>query len=413
MIKPTLLLSVVSLTLACSLAQAEDWPRWRGPRGDGISMETNIQDKWPADGLRKLWSHKVGIGFASPVAVEGKVYLFTLEGKSERLTCYDAQSGNVIWQQEYQGGWTAASSFPGTRATPWIENGRIYTYGGASDLVARNLADGKELWRTNIFKETGVREALTWGQASSPLIVGDLIYVQNGKGGPVAVAVNKNDGKIAWKAQAVGLGGYAQPVLIDVEGTRQLIVFGGEIVYALNPQTGATIWQQPWETKYEVNATTPVYRDGHLLVTSGYDSGSMMLKVGPAGATKLWEHRGSAGNKHVKSRFQGVILEGDNLYANSEGTLRCMSWPDGKIKWENRAVRLGAGGSIVKAGDKLIALGERGTLYLFKATPEGSEKISELEVAEGDRNWATPLIYNGKLYVKTIDEFICFDVKAQ
>lgn len=411
MMKRTIL-AAAGLVLASSLTvNGENWPKWRGPRGDGISQETGLLAQWPEGGPKRVWSVKVGEGFSSPVAVDGKIYLTSVHGKKEILQAFDAATGKVLWEQSTDSGWDG--DYTGSRATPTIEGDRIYTFTGRSELICRELATGKEIWRLNVMKATGAKKHLTWGCASSPLIVGDLIYVQNVQDGPVAVAVNKRNGQIAWQAEAKALGGYAHPVLIEVEGVKQLIVFGGDAVWALNPRTGKTIWTQPWKTQYDVNASTPTYADGHLFVASAYDAGSLMLKVSATAAERVWEYRGSKANKHIRSRFQGFVLEGNNLYANAEGTLKCMSWPDGAIKWEAKGIRLGMGGGFVRVEDKFIALSERGQLMLIKASPDGAHLVSSVEITDGDKNWSTPTVYNGKLYVKTMEELICLDVSGK
>src|SRR5207253_400300 len=97
-------------------SNATEWPKWRGPLGDGISREANLADKWPDSGAPLLWSADVGIGYSSPIAANGRVYLFTLNDDIETLTCFDANSGQIVWNQEGVKGRT--NSYPGTRATP-------------------------------------------------------------------------------------------------------------------------------------------------------------------------------------------------------------------------------------------------------------------------------------------------------
>ena len=385
---------------------AEDWPRWRGPRGDGISRE-NVSTDFPPGGPRQLWAADVGIGYSSPVAAAGRVYLFTLNNKKETLTAFDAASGQILWSNESPGD-RFTGGYPGTRATPTIDGDAVYTYGGSGALTRRDLATGKPRWHVNILQATGSQN-LGWGTASSPLVTDDAVYVQAGKGGAVAVAVKKDDGSVLWQSEARGTGGYAHPLLADVAGTPQLIVFGGKAVYGMNPATGRTLWQQPWETSYDVNAATPVYRDGHLLVSSEYGHGCMMLRLSQGGAEKLWE------SKEVQSKFPGMILDGDALYANSSGTIKCLTWPDGKLLWAARdpKLRLGPGGSIVRfGGDRLLALSERGNLSICRATPGGIELLSQAEVLDSREAWATPLLYAGRLYAKGDTEFICFDLSG-
>jgi outer membrane protein assembly factor BamB len=422
------ILGASSLAFALSPSGSADWSKWRGPQGDGIVREGNLATQWPAAGPKKVWSAKVGGGHASPVVANGIVYLFTRDEEKnlEVLTAYQAADGKVVWQQESAGGYNAQSdpSWHGTRTTPSIDGHVIYTYGGSGDLIARELADGKEIWHLNVLQETKAK-ILEWGEASSPLVAGEMIYVQGGigKGAPVAVAVNKADGKILWQSEAKGSdegknsmkggtgGGYAAPILASVGGKNQLVVLGGVAVYGMDPTTGKKLWEEPWLTSYDVNATTPVYQEPKLFISTGYGRGCMMLELSGTGAKKLWE------NKTLSSKFPQVILDRGYLYGNSSGALKCLKWDDGKVAWElsrSKSEGLGEGGSLVRFGDYLILLGERGKLTLGKATPEGFTKISGVDkIVEGKNVWATPTIANGMLYVKGLEELVCLDISGK
>ena len=392
---------------ATSFVAVEDWPRWRGPRGDQISRETSILDNFPEGAPPQLWAADVGIGYSSPVAQAGRVYLFTLNERKEVLTAFDAHSGRIRWS-DASGDSMWAGGYPGTRATPTIDVDAVYTYGGAGELVCRDLETGSPRWRLNVLKLTHSRN-LGWGTASTPLIVGDSVIVQSGKDGAVAVAVNKMDGNVLWQSEARGVGGYAHPVFADVPGRPQVVLFAGEQVLGVDPARGKTLWSEPWQTNYDVNAATPLYRDGHLLVSSEYGHGSMMLRLDAGGAKKLWER------KEVQSKFPNLILDGDVVYANSGGTIMCMDWPDGKILWEAKdlKLRLGAGGSLTRVGDRLVAMSERGKLSICRASPEGIQLLAQAQVLDGREVWSTPLIYGGRLYAKGDTEFVCFDLSGK
>jgi outer membrane protein assembly factor BamB len=398
-------------TAAAGAPAAEEWPQWRGPRGDGISRETIAATKWPKDGPKQLWSAKVGIGHSTPVVAGGKVYLFHLLGDQDTLTCFDAQSGTEAWSASASKGWTEVRNYPGSRATPTIDGKRIYTYGGAGDLVAWDLDSGKPAWHLNVLKETGA-EPLTWGQASSPFVVGDRIFVQSGAGGPVAVAVNKNTGKIDWKSEP-GMGGYATIIQADVGGKPQLIVFGGQALYGMDPQTGKTLWQTPWPTEYDVNAATPVYHEGKLFITSAYNkppARCAQFAVSSGGVKKLWE------NRDLTCRFQPPVLDRGYLYGNSEGTVRCLNWADGRVQWEAKGgdTKIGMGGSLLRLGDdKIITLSDHGELALMQATPKGVKLLTKSKLFDGGTIWSTPIVYDGKLYAKGMEEFVCLDVSGK
>lgn len=406
-IKTLAALGIVALsTLA---ARAEDWPKWLGPRGDGITRETGLIEKWPEGGPKQVWAvPNIGIGYSSPVAVDGKLYLFALNdgAKQDVLYCLDAATGKEIWKQAYDNGY--AADFKGTRATPLIDGQFIYTYGGNGQLTCRQLADGKQVWQTNVMKETGGSN-LQWGLASAPLLYDGKLHVQAGKNAPILVAVDAKSGKIVWQSDK-GLGGYAHPIIAEVEGKKQMIAFGGDAVWGFDADSGKTLWKETWQTKYDVNAMTPLYRDGHLFISSNYDRGCMMLKLSAGGAQKLWE------NKNMKSHFQPMIFDNGVFYGNSQGALTCMAWPTGDIKWQAKepAMRLGNGGSLNRFGDKLITMSERAKLTLLKATPGGFEVISQVDrLFDGNQIWSTPLIYNGKLYCKGTSELVCLDISGK
>ena len=386
---------------------AEDWPKWLGPRGDNISKE-EVAAEWPADGPKQLWEAPVGEGHASPVAHAGKVYVFALNGDDEVLTCFDANSGAIALKQGY--GIGKKADYPGTRATPTIEGDRIYTLGEDGELTCRQLEDGNEVWRTNVLRETGSR-MLGWGCASSPLIVGDKIYVQTGEGGPIAVAVNKADGKVAWKSEAKNKAGFASLVHADVDGKPQILIFAGKALGGLDPETGKTLWSQDFHTRYDVNAATPVFHDGRALFTAEYDTGrAAMYEVKAKSAKKVWE------NKNLKSKFQPVVLDDGYVYGNDGGNVVCVKWDDGKLAWraQEKEFRLGSGGSLVRVGgDKLITLSEKGRLSLMQATPKAYKLLGQVELFDADQIWASPLVYDGKLYCKGRDQIVCLDVSGK
>lgn len=407
------MLVLVGLVLAvlAGIGRGEEWPKWMGPNGDGISHEP-IADKWPGNGPKKLWEQKVGVGYASPIALDGKVYLFYQAGNQDTLGAFDAESGKVLWTQGYQATMKADPSgpqdtnrefgVPVVLATPTIDNGKIYSYGAGGDLVCRKLADGSEIWHISTLKELN-ESILQWAEASAPLVTDKFVYVQCGSGGPTAIAVDKETGKIAWKSQAQTVASYAAATIIDVQGTKQLIIDAGEQLYGMNLQTGATIWSLPWTNRPKINAATPVYKDGHLFVSADYQIGCMMVAVSPGSAKVEWK------NTSIQQKFQPAILDNGYLYTNSEGTLKCMRWPDGKIMWENN-MRLGSGGSVVRDGDKLIVMSERGKLNLVQATPESSKVISSVQMFDFSQTWSTPLIYRGKLYTMGKDTLVCLDI---
>jgi outer membrane protein assembly factor BamB len=178
----------------------------------------------------------------------------------------------------------------------------------------------------------------------------------------------------------------------------------------MDPQSGKALWTAPWQTDYDVNASTPVYRDGRLFITSNYDHGCAMYSLNELGSKKEWE------NKQVQSKFQPTILDGDRLYASDAGTLKCLHWPDGKLLWtaERGEPRLNDGGSFVLVGhDKIIALSERGRLFLLDVQPTGVKIAGQVNLFDESNVWSMPLVYHGKIYAKGKQELVCLLVSGQ
>jgi len=406
----TLLLITAACLVGTAVLHAEEWPNWMGPKGDNISTEA-IAPSWPASGPREVWQQPVGLGYSSPLGLDGKIYLFSQVGRDDTLTVFDAGSGKTVWKQAYAGTIEAKAvqsknpdnGLPLVLATPVIDAERIYTYGGGGDLVCRKLDGGAEIWHINVLKELN-ETILNWAQSSTPLLTEKTVIVQGGNNGSTCAAFDKTTGKLVWKSEAQTVGGYAHPIIVDVQGKSELIVFGNDTLYGMTPEEGETLWSFPWVNKAQVNAMTPKYRDGYLFIATDYQQGCMMIQLAPDGtAKKLWA------NKNIEQRFQPGILEGDYYYANSEGTLKCMHWPDGKIQWENN-LRLGPGGSVMRAGDKLIVMSERGKLFLVQADPKGSKVISQKQMFDFSQVWSSPVIYHGKLYTMGKDSLVCLDI---
>ena len=434
MVRMKWLAPVVLLSVPPTCASAEEWPQWRGPRNDGIVQGEKIADAWPKEGPPRLWEAQAGVGFSSPVAVDGKVYLFALEGGKDTTYAFDAEKGTSIWKEQadslYQGEMPDAALSPdwtGTRASPVIVGDRIYTYGFRGDLVCRELATGKVVWHTNVVIETDTKP-VTWGQGSNPLIDGDFIYVQGGINGPTAVCLDKKTGKVVWTSEnlppntsmndpdtygkgEMDKGGYARPILVDVKGTKQLIVFGGEALWAFDPKDGKTLWSVPWPTEYDVNAATPIYHEGKLFITSAYGkppARCAQFELSPSGAKEVWK------NNQLTAKYQPPIFENGYFYGNSEGNVRCLNWQDGKTLWTAKD-RINQGGSLVRiAPDKLLMFSDIGKATLARATPKGYEKLGEFQAVERTGNaWSTPLVYRGKMYVKGRNDVVCYDISGR
>ena len=187
-----------------------DWPRWRGPNGDGISPETDWNPKALENGPKIVWKKNVGMGY-----IKGK----------DVVSCLEAETGKEKWQFSYP---CELGQYSGPRATPCVDGDAVYTMSQEGDLHRFRAADGKVQWHINIVEAFKVY-APSWGFAGSPVVEGDLVILNAGVNG---IAVDKKTGKKIWVSGS-GAGGYATPVMYDYEGKRHAAIFGQKALYAV------------------------------------------------------------------------------------------------------------------------------------------------------------------------------------
>jgi len=385
-------------------AHALDWPRWRGPDLNGISKETGWLATWPAEGPKQLWKANVGIGFSSIAVSQGRAYTMGNQANQDTVFCFDAETGKEVWKHTYPAKLGAQSYEGGPHATPTVEAGRVYTLSKWGEIVCLDGETGKSIWSKNVARESGAKVP-TWGFAGSVLVQGDTLYVNVGKAG---MALAKADGKILWNTGPEPAG-YATPVPITVGGQAALAVFGSKALFALDPKTGKELWSHPWKTSWDVNAADPILQGDALFISSGYDHGGALLRLGGGAPSVVWE------KKDMRNHYNSCVLLDGHLYGFDEkGDLRCLDWSNGAVKWsESSLKKKDQQGSLMAADGKLIALGPNGELVIAEATPAGFKPISRAQVLDG-KCWTMPVLANGRLYCRNAaGDLVCLDVKGR
>ena len=394
---------VFTTMLACNTAHAEsgsgDWPRWRGPNGNGISTETDWNPASLTDRPNIVWRVSVGYGFSS-IAVKGK-YLYTMgnSGKKDTVYCLDVTNGEVVWQFSYD---CRLGEYPGPRATPTVDDGRVYTLSQEGHLFCLNAKNGKVVWKAHLVKDFGVGSP-TWGFAGSPVIDGDLLLLNAGVSG---IALDKKSGKKVW-VSGPGIGGYAAPVPFNINGKRYAAIFGKTALYGVELETGKGLWFYPWKTGYDVNAADPLIAGNRIFISSNYGSGCAMLEINDNKPHVLWKN--GKFNSHFSSFIfiNGYIYGNDGAAFSDRGVFRCLEADSGKEMW---ASDLGFG-SLIAVNDKLVMLNSTGDLIIAEATPEAYVEIARAEDILPRKCWPPPVFANGRIYLRNDKgEVVCIDV---
>ena len=280
------------------------------------------------------------------------------------------------------------------------------------EVVCLDADSGKEIWRLNILKKFDAKN-IRWGLAESPLVDGKHVICCPGGPETAVVALDKKTGEVAWKSASANGDptGYATPLLIECGGLRILLAMTGMALIGVNADSGELLFRHEHITHHEVNATTPLYHDGRIFITSGYGVGSEMLKLAvngkKASVSRLWE------NKDLDNHHGGVILVDGYIYGTAfKGKWVCLDWDSGKTMY----VEAGVGkGSLTCAEGMLYTLGENGKMGLVRAKPERHEVVSQFAIPKGGDGpiWAYPVVCGGRLYIRHDDFLYAYDIKKK
>ena len=388
--------------LAFGTTLAADWPHWRGPNRDGISAETGWSTPKSAS-PKVVWKAAVGTGFASFAVADGRVYTTGNADNKDTVFCFDAATGKEVWEHSYDADLGDKYFEGGTTATPTVAEGKVYQLSRWGDVFCFDAATGKVLWSKNVQKETDARIP-DWGFGGSPLVWKDLLILNVGQGG---LALNKKDGKIVWESDDRN-SGYSTPYPVQRGGKTEIILGSGRTYVAVDAATGAKIWEHAWNTSYGVNAADPVVQGDLVFISSGYNKGAALLKMGGAEPSVVWQ------NRTMRNQMNPSVLINGHLYGvdgneDKDAGLKCMEFSTGTEKWVEKG--FGAG-SVMAADGKLIALSDKGELSIAEASPAGFKPTYRAQVLTG-RCWTVPVLANGRIYCRNATgDVVCLDVKG-
>jgi len=395
-----LVVLVVSAAAAGPAAGA-DWPNYRGPNHNGITAETDWSCDWGDAGPKKLWTKSVGIGFTCTAVADGRVYTMGNTGKptnTDVVYCFDAQTGAELWKHSYPCPLQPKYYEGGTLSSPTVDAAKVYTLSKMGDLFCLDAKTGNVVWHKQLNKEMGFALP-TWHFSSSPLIVGDRLYLNVGSTG---VALNKKTGDLVWD-NGKGKCGYATPVHFTMDGQDSLAIFGEVTLFAVKPSDGRKLWQFPWKTKYEVNAPDPVVTGNRVFICSGYGRGCALLEVNAGDVKKVWE------NKAMAMQLNCPILRDGYLYGFDEKIFTCIKLDDGSEQWQDKSI--GKGSLIMSADGRMILMSDKGELVVAKADPQKFNVLARAQILPKGKCWTAPVLAHGRIYARNAKgDFVCVDV---
>jgi outer membrane protein assembly factor BamB len=382
-----------------------DWPQWRGPNRDGAVASWTEPKAWP-DALISKWKVPIGIGYASPIVVGDRVFMFTRVGTEEVMQALDANSGKQMWQSKYDAPFKMSPAAnrhgDGPKSTPTFAAGKIYSLGMGGVVTAWDAATGRQVWQTPPSSPGPL-----YGTSMSPLVDRGLVIVHVGGHNKGALtAFDAVTGAAKWKWEGDGPA-YNSPIAVDIAGTRQIVTFTQDHLIGVNAATGALLWNRPYKTQSTQNTITPIVYQ-NMLIVSGLNNPVVAFRV-IAGQDKGWTTDDVWSNPDVPLYMTNAVLLGDMLVGmthRNSGQFFALDAKTGKTLWTSDP-RQATNVAIVRAGNTIFALKDDAELLVLSNSQTAFEPVKKYTVASS-ATWAQPTISGNRIYVKDLDSLTLF-----
>lgn len=377
-----------------------DWSQFRGPHRTGFALDKGLNKDWSSKPPRLLW--KVGMsdgGYAGPAVKGDVVYIVDHQGANDIVKALRLGDGGEIWRYEYADANSSNNGF--ARATPAIDGDHVYTLSRMGKLLCLGAKTGKLVWSKDLVADLGGSRP-QWDYSASPVVDGDKLIVIPGASDGAVVALNKATGATIWKGGS-GQGSYATPVLATIGSRKQYVCMLAKSVIGIDASNGRVIWSHPWQTEYDVNASTPLVEGNSVFVTSGYNHGCAVLDLSGASVSVRWQ------NREMAAHFSTPVLYKGFIYGNSDpGVLVCIDPSDGHAAWKQPGFEKGG---VCAFEDRIIAFnGSNGDLVMAVMSPSGYSERGRVNPL-GGQSWTAPIISSGRLIVRNTSAIACIDLR--
>lgn len=400
------------------------WPQWRGPQRDGRSPDTGLLKAWDADGPALAWEASgLGAGFSGVSIANGRIYTMGDIG-GEQFVIALADGGKMLWKTKVGPAWD--DRYPGPRGTPTLDGDLLYAIGTEGDLVCLETATGKERWRRSLTRDFGGHSMSNWKFAESPLVDGDRVIATPGVPDAALVALDKKTGKGIWRAKVPDLGpngndgaGYSSVVISNGGGVKQYVQLLGRGLVGIRASDGAFLWNYNRVANRVANISTPVVTDDLVFASTGYQTGSVLLRLSSdgAGGVKAEEVYWLEG-RTFQNHHGGFVLVDGHIYAghgHNAGFPICIELATGQVKWGGNIRNEGSGSAAVTYADGHIYYRyQNGVMLLVEATPEAYRPKGMFKLPPSTHpSWPHPVITGGRLYLRDQDKLLVYDLRQE
>ena len=388
---------------------AGDWPQWRGPEFDGTSTETNLPTRWTTTENIAWKLPMPDRSGATPIIWGDKIFLNVAEGDDIYLWCVDRNSGKVSWKRLLSGGNHMRRKHNMSSPSPVTDGDSVYVMTGTGRLLAFDVK-GKPLWSRDIQKDYG-KFGILWGYASSPLLLGDALFVPVLHGmrtddPSYILRINKKTGKTEWRTERPtdaireSPDSYTTPFPLRYDGKTEIVVSGGDVVTGHDPETGKELWRgrglNPENRGNYRIVASPIAHDGLIYVPTRIRP-LLVYRVGG---------RGDITDSHLAwSTRNGPdvptpVTDGKYYYVvNDKGIMYCFDAKTGEEVYGGQRLRSAIySASPVLADGKIYISDEDGVTSVIKSGPE-FEILAENETDE--YTLSSIAVSDGQLFLRT------------
>jgi hypothetical protein len=285
-------LAFFTLSTALALANAHDWPAWRGPTADGHATPgQNVPTAWN-ESTHVLWKTPIpGRGHGSPTVLGNQIFVATADTEQEeqRVLCLNRGDGTLLWSTVVHKGNLDSGkhrlSAPAT-ASLATDGERVYINFPNSRAVFTSALDltGKLLWQTRICDFV-----MHQGFGVSPVVHGEAVLVNaDHKGGGKIAALNRKTGEMIWSHDRPPLPNYTTPAIVHAAGKLQMILSGCNLISSFDPVSGTRLWEIAGSTE---ECVTAAVTDGERVFVSGGYPRNHVAAVAADGSGRIaWQN---------------------------------------------------------------------------------------------------------------------------
>ncbi len=420
-----LLVSAGLVFAAWAVAADADWPGWRGAQRDGISAETGLLKAWPEGGPKLDWKASgLGAGFSS-VSIRGnRIYTMGDLADGQHVMALNLSDGQRVWSTRIGPVWEDEET-GGPRGTPTVDGDGVYAISTEGDVVCLDAASGAIRWQRSIPRDYNGRMMSDWKFSESPLVDGERVIFTPGSFGALMVAVDKKTGKDLWRTGGSRSGtagsngaGYSSVVISNAAGVKQYVQLIGRGLIGVRAGDGKLLWSYNRVANDVANIATPVVRGDYVFASTGYGTGSVLLKLersadgGVEAKEQYFLQAGTFQNHHG-----GFVLVGDTIYGgqgHNNGFPIAVEFATGKVRWGGNIRPEGATGSaaVGYADGRLYFRYQNGMMKLIDASTEGYHESGSFRIPGARKpSWSHPVIHDGKLFLREQDTLLCYRIR--